>query len=168
MPNEPTPTLQESTDSAEQAQTGTPQTLDQLRASFSWDRVSAVSSPKTRESFRDLIRSFPSMIQTSGLGQTLAFLSSGGQRESAKERLYQILQEWLCDNRRIYTRPDRPSSLDLLVLLSQGSSLELRQATREALALSQWLKRFAEALEQQEKQAALEQRRSQAGDRDGT
>jgi len=131
-------------------------TLDQRRAAYAWDAVYGLTEG-WRE-YRDLVRKLPAMIQANGLGQTLAFLMTN----ASKRVLYRHLEAWLCQRAPapVYP-PDAGARPDLMRALSQGDSLTLRRATREAQALAVWLKRFAEAREN----AALS---APAGDPAGT
>lgn len=118
------------------------QTLDQQRAAFAWDKVSALGGSKE---YRSLVRQLPAMVQTNGLAQTLAFLLAPS---GAKKDLYQQLQQWLCT---AAPHPVYPTQADeeihLMRRLTRGDSQTLRHATLEVQALALWLKRFAEALD---------------------
>lgn len=117
-------------------------TLDQQRAVFAWDKVEALRGGL--KDYLPLVRNLPSMLQTNGLGQTLAFLMG---EEGAKKKLYLHLQEWLCMTAPypVYQSPPGKEA-HLMRSLAHGSSLTLRHATLEVQALSIWLKRFAEAM----------------------
>lgn len=90
--------------------------------------------------YGSVVRRLPSYILTNGLGQTLAFLKAKGKGEpdSEHEILYQHLAGWL--QKQLSINGD---FLDWLV--KTATSQQYRLATMEALALLQWLKRFAEA-----------------------
>ncbi|NCC26064.1 MAG: type III-B CRISPR module-associated protein Cmr5 [Deltaproteobacteria bacterium] len=85
----------------------------------------------------------PTMILTNGVAQTLAFLLS--KRDSAKHSsTFSIIRSWL--EKEI---PLLKADKDMLFLqkfagLEQGDYLT---AQREALAMLQWLKRYARAFE---------------------
>lgn len=90
--------------------------------------------------YGSVVRRLPSYILTNGLGQTLAFLKAKGKGEPGDEHeiLYQHLANWLKKQLKV--------SSDLLDwIVSTANSQQYRLATMEALALLQWLKRFAEA-----------------------
>ena len=121
------------------------QTLDQQRAAFAWDKVSALSGSKVYRDYRSLARQLPAMVQTNGLAQTLAFLLTAGE---AKKSLYQHLQQWLCGTAPYPVYPtNADKEINLMRRLTNGDSLTLRHATLEVQALALWLKRFAEALD---------------------
>jgi CRISPR-associated protein Cmr5 len=122
-------------------------TLEQERASFALDRIK-VWRDKTandRDSYARFVQRFPAMVLTSGLGQTLAFLlaDNEGARKPHKPSgvLYNDLGEWLVVRRKLY----RGTADKLIDLLISGDRSTYQQATEEALALSVWLSRFADA-----------------------
>ena len=90
------------------------------------------------------------LILTNGLGQTLAFVRSKGIKEEkdknkpekvAYTEIYKNLSVWLIEKRKVYE-----SGQDELIkrVINEGSA-KYRQATLEALAFLNWIKRFAEA-----------------------
>lgn len=123
------------------------QTLDQQRAAYAWASVAAVESVsrKELEEYRDLVRKLPSMVQTNGFGQALAFLLV---QKGAKRKLYVHLENWLCKKSpHLVYAPQAGEAPDLMLSVANGSSLSLRRATLEVQTLAVWLKRFAEARE---------------------
>jgi len=90
--------------------------------------------------YGSVVRKLPSYILTNGLGQTLAFLKAKGKGEPGNEHeiLYRHLADWV--GSKVHANGD---FLDWLV--NNATSQQYRLATMEALALLQWLKRFAEA-----------------------
>jgi len=115
-------------------------TLEQKRAKHAWDCVQKVKSQPFASDYRSIAVKVPSLILTNGLGQTLAFLKAKGKNEPANEHeiLYKHIEEWLQRQLGI-----NKNLLDWLV--NNATSQQYRLATMEALALLQWLKRFAEA-----------------------
>lgn len=122
------------------------QTLQQQRARFALDQVKAAladTSLSTKE-FKSQAESFPAMIRMNGLGQAAAFyLSKGG----AHKRLYCLLSVWL-------TRSDQPyhDHKDLLEGITTGNMHAYRLAQAEALLLLDWVKKFAKAFTEDDKQ----------------
>ena len=96
--------------------------------------------------YGSLARSLPALIQTNGLGQTLAYLLAKGKYKDAVKKetphhlLYSHLSQWVM--KEVWQVED---SDDLLVKLTQESSANYRRATSETMALLIWLRRFAEA-----------------------
>ncbi len=117
------------------------QTLDQQRAAFAWEKVTALGGGLG--DYLPLVRQLPAMVQTNGLGQALAFLIG---ETGAKQQLYLQLQQWLCTAapHPVYP-PEDGREVHLVRSLVTGDSLTLRHATQEVQALAVWLKRFAEA-----------------------
>ena len=124
------------------------QTKEQERAARAWkcvDGTPGILGEKKASEYGQLARGLPALIQTNGLGQTLAYLLSKGKYEDAvKEEnphhlLYLHISEWVTEQLG-WGKSDR-----LLVELTQHNSAEYRRATSEAMALLIWLRRFAEA-----------------------
>lgn len=130
-------------------------TEEQKRADFAWKKVSDVPG-EDRGKYKDIVRKFPSMVINNGLGQALAFLLAKGTEEDKRTKtkklsekkehaqLYQHLEEWLCDEKKLVREGESP--FRLMSGLVKQNSTQYRHATMEALALTAWLKRFAEAL----------------------
>jgi len=112
-------------------------TLEQERAKHAWDCVQEVKDKHKHfaSDYRAIAVKVPSLIVTNGLGQTLAFLKAKGNEH---EVLYRHLTDWV--GRKVNANGDL-----LNWLLNTATSQQYRLATMEALALLQWLKRFAEA-----------------------
>lgn len=115
-------------------------TLDQRRAAHVLGKIGAVSLEREHKSIVD---SLPSMIMSSGLGPTLAFLKA--KCDSPYHTwTYEALQEWLhkgCGV-EIGWKSQNP---DLLGRLAEEDSFVYRAATQEALAYAGWLKRAVRA-----------------------
>jgi len=115
-------------------------TLEQERAKHAWDCVQEVKDKHFAGGYRAIAVKVPSLIVTNGLGQTLAFLKAKGKgkHDNEHEVLYRHLTDWV--GRKVNANGDL-----LNWLLNTATSQQYRLATMEALALLQWLKRFAEA-----------------------
>lgn len=115
------------------------QTLQQKRAASAWKQIAEVEKlpEKTRKEYGSLVRGLPAMIQTDGLGATLAFMNAKAKEKEHHRKAYQHLAAWVVN--------EMGASGDLLQWLIGRGSSEYRQATAEALAYLHWLKRFAEA-----------------------
>ena len=112
-------------------------TLEQERAKHAWKCVQEVKDKPFAGDYRNITVKAPSLILTNGLGQTLAFLRSKPDRAHFQS-LYQHLADWV--GSRVQANGDL---LDWVV--NKANSQQYRLGTTEALALLQWLKRFAEA-----------------------
>jgi CRISPR-associated protein Cmr5 len=112
-------------------------TLEQERAKHAWDCVREVKDKPFAGDYRAIAVKVPSLIVTNGLGQTLAFLRSKPDRPHF-QALYRHLADWV--GRKVNANGDL-----LNWLVNTATIQQYRLATMEALALLQWLKRFAEA-----------------------
>ena len=110
------------------------QLSEQARASHAWDNVEKVRS--NQKEYGTLARKLPALLQTNGLGQTLAFIRSKPDKPHF-EMLYRHLSDWVV--------AQMSGSGDLLEWVIQQDSSRYRRATTEAIAYAMWLRRFAEA-----------------------
>ncbi len=109
--------------------------LSQERAAYALGRVRDVGGDAE---YARLCRDLPVMLLQNGLGQSLAFLRS--KDGNAHKALYADISGWLIHERRIYAEGD------LIEAVMEGGRDEYIAAQEEALELSGWLKRFADAL----------------------
>jgi len=109
--------------------------LSQERAAYALGRVRDVGGDAE---YARLCRDLPVMLLQNGLGQSLAFLRS--KDGNAHKALYADISGWLIHERRIYGEGD------LSEAVMEGGRDEYIAAQEEALELSGWLKRFADAL----------------------
>lgn len=116
------------------------QTLEQKRAKLAWKwaeeagkNLGSWRSPGG-ERYANLARKLPSYLKTSGLGQTMAFLfsKSKGSDKGSEGLLFRQMMERLVPGAKNL-------SMDGIVDLS---AVRYREATREALAMAEWLRRF--------------------------
>lgn len=118
------------------------QTLQQQRAKFALDQIRARAhlSKMKKEEFAGYTRGLPAMILMNGLGQAAAFYRSKGETHGD---LYELISEWL-------RRPGQPyhDKKDLLDGITQGDMHAYRIAQAEALALLDWVKKFANAFKE--------------------
>ncbi|GIV22469.1 MAG: hypothetical protein KatS3mg025_0128 [Bacteroidia bacterium] len=103
---------------------------------------------RAAKEYKGLIRRFPSLVRTAGLGQALAFLAS--KASSAPERannphhwLANTLWDWWRQSPLGPSASTAASFLDWIV--RESTLVTYRKATQEVLAYLFWLKRFAEA-----------------------
>lgn len=113
------------------------QTLQQRRASSAYQQVESLNDKSHKGEYGSLVRGLPAMIQTDGLGQTLAFMQAKGKPQH--KDAYRHLQEWLSKKEQFNFTGD------LLQWLLRQDTNTYRQVTAEALAYLVWLKRFVEA-----------------------
>jgi CRISPR-associated protein Cmr5 len=114
------------------------QTLEQKRAKRAWECVSEVKDKGYADKYGSLARKAPSLVQTNGLGQTLAFLLSKAKgHDNEHQALYSHLSGWVTERMR-WGRP-------LMEEIVNRGSGDYRRSTAEAMAFLIWLRRFAEA-----------------------
>lgn len=120
------------------------QLISQQRAAFALRHMEQAlrHAPEKQRQIRTVANSIPAQIQRTGLGQTLAFaLSKQGKSDGAGwTYLYELLQEWLCQEQQIYRGET------LMASLCQGDIRHYQQAQAEALALLVWVRKFARAM----------------------
>lgn len=129
-------------------------TLGQKRAKYALDKILAIKA-NDRQGFKSLSAAAPSMILQNGFGQTMAFLLAKGTdkhfniNETDKHIiLFDIIQKWLCyENRDVKNDFIESTSLrqEFIRKLSELDQTQYLTAQKEALALLEWVKRFASA-----------------------
>jgi CRISPR-associated protein Cmr5 len=115
------------------------QTREQQRAAQAFENVRRVPA-QDGDVYTSLARGLSAMIQSNGLGQTLAFLLAKDEGKRAKPHylLYQHVSRWV-------SRQMEGQETDLLEWIVDKNSDAYRRARAEALAFAVWLARFAEA-----------------------
>lgn len=111
-------------------------TLEQQRAAHAWQQVQAGKTAAKQRELKSLARSAPASIQSSGLGQTVAFWKA--KNESHHQALYAAVESWLKSQLNF-----QEALLEWIA--SKASGADYRYATAETLAYLSWYKRFAEA-----------------------
>lgn len=121
------------------------QTMDQQRAAFALQTIDQLlQQDQSRQTeLRRYIIQIPALIHMNGLGQALAFYRMKG-RDSSHEMIYQLLGKWLCQDKAGQVFDGTES--DLLKALTSSDYRCYMAAQNEALALLEWLKKFATAL----------------------
>ena len=114
-------------------------TLGQKRAEFALDKVINIPQDK-KEKFIPFSSGAPSMILQNGFGQALAFWISK-KKDGHITIMFNIVREWLCNN----NFAEGQGNPDFLRNLSQMEQTRYLTAQKEALALLEWVKRFANA-----------------------
>jgi len=125
--------------------------LEGGRAEFAYKCVEEAKNPhpkfKYKQSdYKSYIKKIPVLIQTNGLGNTLAFMYSkrGEKKKNAYDQIYENLSDWL--KKPEYGCELLPQEKDLLKGALSQDSVEYRQVTTECLALLNWLRRLAEGM----------------------
>lgn len=132
------------------------QTIQQQRAAFALaavesvnDRIKAIAEGNDRDKikaseYKSYASGFPAMIQMNGLGQAAAFFRSKGGGNDSKAHAYQELYDTLCNWLK---KPGQPYQRhdDLLHGITHENMQTYMLAQAEALALLDWVKKFAKA-----------------------
>ena len=120
--------------------------MDQERAEFALKKIQAIlggADPILKAEIRRYLNNLPALIRMNGLGQALAFFRMKGEG-TAHDAIYRMVGTWLCDassKGRIFSE-----DADVLTSITQSDMAHYMAAQNEALALLQWLKKFAVAL----------------------
>ena len=120
--------------------------MDQERAEFALKKIQAIlggADQSHKAEVRRYLNNLPALIRMNGLGQALAFFRMKGEG-TAHEAINRMVGAWLCDassKGRIFSE-----STDALSAITQSDMAHYMAAQNEALALLQWLKKFAVAL----------------------
>jgi len=98
--------------------------------------------------YSSYVKKTPTLIQTNGMGNTLAFYRSkfGKENEeklSADNRAYKLLYEHI--NNWFNEKCNIKQDIIEWIISENSSSIDVFKATREILSLLNWIKRFAEA-----------------------
>ncbi len=123
-------------------QPGNRRTIEQERAQQAWEAIEDMRNHDKKGEYGSRARNLPSMIQTNGLGATLAFLRarSGGETNAPEQKLYQQVSE-----RVKHFLGFQQADLLAFIRDERTSTDQYRQATAEAIAFSIWIKRYVEA-----------------------
>jgi CRISPR-associated protein Cmr5 len=113
------------------------QTIQQERATFALKHVLRVikESPLDQKEYKTYASQLPAMIRMNGLGQAAAFYYS---KKGTRPLLYGLLNDWLTQDGQPYA-----ASGGLLGGITTGKQRTYRLAQTEALALMEWVKKFA-------------------------
>lgn len=122
--------------------------IQQERAKFAIEQLEKISSNQVIDKdTATFIVGTPNMILSNGIGQTLAFLLAKTDKE---KKVYRILKNWICKKYANLGFTDK-SDMDFIktfCTLKQDKYLEIQ---RESLRLCEWLKRYARAFQEEDK-----------------
>lgn len=127
--------------------------MDQERAEFALDKIQGLTREpdKAQIEVRRYVNGLPALIRMNGLGQALAFYRMQGVG-STHELIYLIVGDWLCSptsKGRVFLDGDA----DVLAAITRSDIHAYMAAQNEALALLEWLKKFALALLKKEEKS---------------
>ena len=122
--------------------------IQQERAKFAIEQLEKISSNQVIDKdIATFIVGMPHMILSNGIGQTMAFLLAKTDKE---KKVYRILKNWICKKYANLGFTDK-SDMDFIktfCTLKQDKYLEIQ---RECLRLCEWLKRYARAFQEEDK-----------------
>lgn len=122
--------------------------MQQERAKFAIEQLEKISINQVIDKdTATFIVGMPNMILSNGIGQTLAFLLAKTDKE---KKVYKILKNWICKKYANLGFTDK-SDMDFIktfCTLKQDKYLEIQ---RECLRLCEWLKRYARAFQEEDK-----------------
>lgn len=122
------------------------QTIQQQRAKYALEQVEAALRRNVdKKEYKSYASSLPAMIHMNGLGQAAAFFKSKGDTHG---ELYTLLSGWLCQKGQPYA-----GCANLLEGITNKDMHTYRLAQAEAQALMDWVKKFAKAFMNDDKEA---------------
>lgn len=121
------------------------QTKEQTRSAFALEQIRTVFNDQVDEKTANFIVGTPTLILTNGLGQTLAFLLSK-KKELKQKAVFDMIRKWLMKEIPALQGGAEMDFLKKFASLDQTTYLTCQQ---EALAMLQWLKRYARAFEKE-------------------
>lgn len=127
--------------------------LEQERAKYAWECIQSVEGDiDLEDKYKSYVRKTSSYIQVNGLGNTLAFYKSkfeadlrkkGEEKLSVEKKAYKLIYDHL---NGWFNKQFRENKDILNWIISENtSSIKVFQATKEIIALLNWLEKFAEA-----------------------
>lgn len=120
------------------------QTKEQKRSAFALQKVQTVFRRPVSKDVANFVVGVPTLVLENGLGQALASLLSKQKPEHTN--ICDILRDWLGQEIQGLRAGENFSFLQKLAGLDQRNYLRAQQ---EALALLQWLKRYARAFQEE-------------------
>jgi len=124
--------------------------IEQGRAAYAYLCVKKTNKEGSqKKEYKSYVKKIPMMIKANGLGATLAFVKAKSSKDKAKKGyayklIYDHLTKWLKLDKKCLV--DFSNSGDLLECVVNMNSSEYRAVTKEILAFTSWLSRFAEGL----------------------
>ena len=117
-------------------------TMAQKRAEYALSEILAAACKADKDKLKNFSAGAPSMILQNGFGQTLAFWLAKGKPEHIT--LFDIVTRWFKQtDMKSFGECKQPR--DYIQKLSTMEQREYLNSQNEALALLEWVKRFANA-----------------------
>lgn len=121
--------------------------LEQGRAAKAYEYAQEGAKLSKKKEYKSYVKKMPMMIKVNGLGAAVAFAFSKGAKDGQPNKstpwglIYHQLEEWLGEKGMI-----RNGQGSFAHLLTEMDSAQYRAVTNEALALLNWMRRFAEGM----------------------
>lgn len=116
--------------------------LDQERAAYAWERVSG-KADSYKEKYKNLSKSFPALIMSNGLMQSIAYL---GEKDSDEHKaLLSDIISWFVKKGLMSEDKAGQGFNGIMTVLSNSNSEKYRRATEEALEILKWIRQMADA-----------------------
>lgn len=130
--------------------------LSNKRANFALQEVLALFEKQDadqKKDFKNFVAGAPAMIQQNGFGQALAFwlAKDQGKGDTKYRRLFNMVVKWLSlkkddvNNNIISTEAPQENYRTVMDELSGMDQRKYLDAQKEAMAVLEWIKRFAHA-----------------------
>jgi CRISPR-associated protein Cmr5 len=117
--------------------------IEQDRAQAAWRAIETMRSSDQKDDYGTRARGLPAMLQTNGLGATMAFLKARTEKYPAAGSLYEHVSKRIIEYLEYETT--NKGDKNLMYLIQNADTETYRRATTEAIAFSIWLKRYCEA-----------------------
>jgi len=129
-----------------QGETSQRRTVEQERAQQAWDAIEDMRGTGKENDYGSRAKNLPALIQTNGLGATMAFLlAKAGQPGSRDYKLHEHKLYQHISKRVVEYLEYTHGNLMHLIRNPLTDMDTYRRATAEAIAFSIWLKRYVEA-----------------------
>ena len=112
--------------------------LENGRAANAFEKVKAQVNQDTAQDYKRFVKKMPMMIQTNGLGHTLAFYYS---KRDAHNQVYADLKDWCARSMSSIS-----SDGELIEQIVNLDSEDYKWVTLEILAYLNWMRRFVEGM----------------------
>ena len=112
--------------------------LENGRAANAFEKVKAQENNGSAQDYKRFVKKMPMMIQTNGLGHTLAFYYS---KNGAHRQVYNDLKEWCA-----HSMDSISNDGELIEQIVNLDSEYYKWVTLEILAYLNWMRRFVEGM----------------------
>ncbi|HEX2958399.1 MAG TPA: type III-B CRISPR module-associated protein Cmr5 [Chitinispirillaceae bacterium] len=122
------------------------QTKEQKRAEFALAQIQAKFSGQVDSDTANFLVGMPTMVLTNGIGQSMAFLLSKKPKRQ-HVNTFDILKTWLSQEIPELATNAQNNNMQFLINFATIDQQMYLTAQNEALAMLNWLKRYARAFE---------------------